>query len=458
MWANAHSPSPPDRRSSLSGQEALPREPVEDLVERLVLATERRRPEDLAHDRGILEDRLLARREVVEAGGDDALDGLGHRQVARSSLARGRARRTAPRRTGCPRPDRAAPAGPRPAARCRLSTWPMSPAVCHGGERRQPDRRGVELAAAPAWATLEQLRPGGPDDEQRDVGQPVHELVDEVEETGVGPVEILEHQDQRDAARPAPRGSVARRRTPRHGGRRRGRSPSRGRPADEDATRPMLGQPALRRRRRSRLGASSRGLRLGVPLVDAGLGLDHLAERPVGDPVAVGETAPLAPGDELRIGVDDASELVDQPALAHSRDADQRDELRGSLGRRPLEGVPQRWHLALAPDELGPGVVVDVDAEARSSLDSLPGRDRARPCPWPRPPGPRGTRSARGSLGGSSRRRGSRSRARRACRRAAVLTTSPEAIPSPSAGRASSETSASPVVIPTRSSSPSSMA
>ncbi len=42
------------------------------------------------------------------------------------------------------------------------------------------------------------------------------------------------------------------------------------------------------------------------------------------------------------------------------------------------------------------------------------------------------------------------------CSRAAVLTTSPEAMPSPASGRASSETSASPVVIPTRSSSPSS--
>ena len=44
-----------------------------------------------------------------------------------------------------------------------------------------------------------------------------------------------------------------------------------------------------------------------------------------------------------------------------------------------------------------------------------------------------------------------------ACRRAAVLTTSPDAIPSPASGRASSATSASPVVTPMRtSSSPSS--
>ena len=44
------------------------------------------------------------------------------------------------------------------------------------------------------------------------------------------------------------------------------------------------------------------------------------------------------------------------------------------------------------------------------------------------------------------------------CRRAAVLTTSPEAMPSPASGWASRRTSASPVVIPTRSSRSSSSA
>ena len=72
---------------------------------------------------------------------------------------------------------------------------------------------------------------------------------------------------------------------------------------------------------------------LGVALEDAGLRLDDLGERPERDAVSVGEAAALAPGDELRVGVDDARELVHEPALAHPRDGDERDELRRSLVR-----------------------------------------------------------------------------------------------------------------------------
>ena len=43
-----------------------------------------------------------------------------------------------------------------------------------------------------------------------------------------------------------------------------------------------------------------------VLLEDARLRLDDLAERPERDPVAVGEAAALAPGDELGVGLDDA--------------------------------------------------------------------------------------------------------------------------------------------------------
>ena len=111
---------------------------------------------------------------------------------------------------------------------------------------------------------------------------------------------------------------------------------------------------------------------------NAGLRLDDLAERPERDPVAVRETASLAPGDELRVGIDDALELVDEAALADSRDADEREELRRALVARALEGVPDDAELALAADELRAGVVCDVDAEARTGGGRLPDRDRLR--------------------------------------------------------------------------------
>ena len=51
-----------------------------------------------------------------------------------------------------------------------------------------------------------------------------------------------------------------------------------------------------------------RGLRRRILLVDPGLRLHDLPERPERDSVPVGEAATLAPGDELGIGVDDLRE------------------------------------------------------------------------------------------------------------------------------------------------------
>ena len=55
----------------------------------------------------------------------------------------------------------------------------------------------VELAAAPAGPPVEQLRPRRPDDEQRNAGRPVGEVVDEVEQAVVRPVQVLEDEHER---------------------------------------------------------------------------------------------------------------------------------------------------------------------------------------------------------------------------------------------------------------------
>ena len=69
-----------DRRPSLATEEVLARERVQALLDRGPITTvhlrDGSRPEDLAEDGGILEQRLLLRLEAVEPGGDDALDGL----------------------------------------------------------------------------------------------------------------------------------------------------------------------------------------------------------------------------------------------------------------------------------------------------------------------------------------------------------------------------------------------
>ena len=64
-------------------------------------------------------------------------------------------------------------------------------------ERRQRDRERVRLAAAPAGPAGQQLGPRGADEEQRHAARPLDQVVDEVEQVVVGPVEVLEHEHER---------------------------------------------------------------------------------------------------------------------------------------------------------------------------------------------------------------------------------------------------------------------
>ena len=74
-----------------------------------------------------------------------------------------------------------------------------------------------------------------------------------------------------------------------------------------------------------------RELRLGgvrpIRLEDSRLRLRHLGKCPVGHALAVGERTALPPVRQLLLRVDECVELVDEPALADSRHADQGDEL-----------------------------------------------------------------------------------------------------------------------------------
>ena len=81
-------------------------------------------------------------------------------------------------------------------------------------ERRERDRRRVRLPSAPARTAREELGPRGADDEHRHSGRPVDQVVDEVEQAVVRPVQILEDENRAGSARRALRRTVARRRTP----------------------------------------------------------------------------------------------------------------------------------------------------------------------------------------------------------------------------------------------------
>src|SRR5262249_35933438 len=72
-----------------------------------------------------------------------------------------------------------------------------------GREWREVEHARVACAAPPSWAPLEQLKPSGGEDEQRDLAAPSDELLDEVEQGRIGPLEVLDHAHER------PRGGEA---------------------------------------------------------------------------------------------------------------------------------------------------------------------------------------------------------------------------------------------------------
>ena len=370
---------------------------------RIRVPSDRARPEHLADNGRVLQQALLRVGQPVEAGGDDALERLGKRELVRRALLRIQldellgveriaARPLEQGLLGFGREQRSAQEAPDQL--CGLLV----------GQRGERKRRGVELAAAPARAAFEELGPRRRDDEQRDVRQPVDELVEEVEEALVRPVDVLDDDDERTLL---------------------GETLEEAAPGGEGLVSAIASQLCVageaEEREEMRLDArlvARAGERVLDDLVDlrrdvlrrvllqnARLRLDDLAERPERDPVTVGKAASLAPGDELRVGIDDAIEFVDEPALADSGDADEREELRRALVTRSLECVSDDAELALAPDELRAGLVRDVDAEARSGRRSPATPGSAPTCPSPRPERLRRSRWRRGSPGRSSRRR-----------------------------------------------------
>ena len=64
-------------------------------------------------------------------------------------------------------------------------------------ERRKRDGERVALAGAPARPTLDQLRARGRDDDDRHVRRPADEVLHEVEEIVVRPVQILDEEHER---------------------------------------------------------------------------------------------------------------------------------------------------------------------------------------------------------------------------------------------------------------------
>ena len=164
-------------------------------------------------------------------------------------------------------------------------------------------------------------------------------------------------------------------------------------------------------------------------------------------PSPYGRRAALAPDDQLGVVVDDREQLADEPALADSRHADERHELwRALLARRGRARSRRSSSSRSRPTSGDAAPLADVDAEARPRRHGLPDGHRLAPCPSPRPAPP--SPYSIDARGRAVRRLADEDAVPGAAAwsRAAVLTTSPATIPSPASGRASTATSASPVL------------
>ena len=194
-----------DRRAALAGDEVAQEQVVEDGLEILDLGHQVRDgalPEDPADHRGALQQPLLVPRQPVDAGRDHRLQRVG------DPLRRGAALEQHPRRLLDEE---------RVALRLLEQRLPLRRRELAVGEQRveqllalgrrerlELGRRGAEAAAAPARPDVEQLRPREAEDHQRRVLDALGEVLDQLEQRLLGPVDVLEDEDQRPARRRAP--------------------------------------------------------------------------------------------------------------------------------------------------------------------------------------------------------------------------------------------------------------
>ena len=199
------------------------------------------------------------------------------------------------------------------------------------------DRRRADAASAPVRADVEQLRPGETDDQQRPVLHPVGHVLDQLEERILGPVDVLEDEDERLRLRHQ-------------------LPPLARRPRDlllaalavdcfEDAAR-QAEQVGHRLRRAAVAKLLDRDVER-IVVGDVGRALHHLGQGPVGDALAVREAAALEDGRAFERG----EELVHHAALADARLSVDGEEMRAPVADGPGERVLEELDLVVPPDE-----------------------------------------------------------------------------------------------------------
>ena len=204
------------------------------------------------------------------------------------------------------------------------------------GQRPEIDRDRPSPPTSPARARLEQLGTRKTHDQHRRVVDPVREVLDEVEQRILGPVDVLEAEHERlrlgEAHRPllgGPRDLLP-------------ASPARdgvehtGRETEEIGDRVA----------RARLAELLECLLGGVVGRDPGCRLHHLRQRPVRQTFAEGQRPPGEDARPLEAG----EELAGEPALPDPGLPEDRDELRAAVADGARKCVLEQLELLLAAD------------------------------------------------------------------------------------------------------------
>ena len=315
---------------------------------------ERSRPEDAADHGSALEERLAVGREVVDTRGDERLQRVGdavrvaaldehadglldEQRVALGAVEQALGQRRRFREVGDDRGD-------------ELFALRL-------GERLELDGGRPNAPSSPPGTDVEEVGPGEAEDEQRRP-HPVGKVLDEVEHRLLGPVDVLEEEDERL--------HVAERvhHLARCPGDLLGATlafdgfqQARGQ-ADEVCDRVVL----------AALAKLLECLLERLVVGDPDRRLDHLCERPVRDAFAVRQAAAL----EHACAVHRVDELAGQPALADSRLAVDREDVRAAVAQRSLVRVLKQLQLGLAADERR----TEVDVRLVDRAENAPGAHR----------------------------------------------------------------------------------
>jgi PAS domain S-box-containing protein len=209
----------------------------------------------------------------------------------------------------------------------------------HLGQRLKQDRRGVQLAAAPVRSPFEELRACETNEKDRTIPRPVSEVIDEVEEQLLAPVDVIEGEhdgpragDRLEEAAHGPKGLLGRDRVV----------------AESDCGGDPLGDRLRLRIIPEHLNNPALGLiERRRPPDRRGRAYD-IGERPESNSLAVREAA-AKQHRSLAFGL--RQQFAYEPRLSHPRGTQDVEEVAGPNRRRSAERLAKQSEFTPAPHE-----------------------------------------------------------------------------------------------------------